>query len=88
MPGLRFHDLRHTCIATLAEPLACDSTFKSTASNVSSKVLEHYSHIRMGAKRPALEPPCATPKVSHDATLKPVTSQEKGIYEAPKTVIS
>ncbi len=51
----RFHDLRHTCISRLAESEASDATIMSIAGHVSRRMLEHYSHIRMEAKRRALE---------------------------------
>jgi integrase len=53
--GLRFHDLRHTCITKLAEGQASEQTLMSIAGHLSRKMLEHYSHIRMAAKRAALE---------------------------------
>ncbi len=53
--GIRFHDLRHTCITKLAEGQASEQTLMSIAGHLSRKMLEHYSHIRMAAKRAALE---------------------------------
>jgi integrase len=53
--GLRFHDLRHTCITKLAEGQASEQTIMAIAGHVSRKMLEHYSHIRMEAKRAALD---------------------------------
>jgi hypothetical protein len=52
---LRFHDLRHTAIAKLAESQASDQTTMSIAGHVSRQMLEHYSHIRLAAKRAALD---------------------------------
>jgi integrase len=52
---VRFHDLRHTAITKLAESPASDQTIISIAGHVSRKMLEHYSHIRMAAKRAALD---------------------------------
>ena len=52
---LRFHDLRHTCITKLAEGQASEHTLMSIAGHLSRKMLEHYSHIRMAAKRAALD---------------------------------
>lgn len=52
---LRFHDLRHTCITKLAEGQASEQTLMSIAGHLSRKMLEHYSHIRMAAKRAALD---------------------------------
>jgi integrase len=55
LPGFRFHDLRHTAITALAESGAPDLTIMSIAGHVSQKMLEKYSHIRMEAKRNAIE---------------------------------
>jgi integrase len=55
LAGLRFHDLRHTAITKLAESQASDQTIMAIAGHVSRQMLEHYSHIRMAAKRSALD---------------------------------
>jgi integrase len=55
LSGLRFHDLRHCAITKLAESQASDQTIMSIAGHVSREMLEHYSHIRMAAKRAALD---------------------------------
>ena len=64
----RWHDNRHTFITDLAESgEASDETIRDMAGHVSKQMLKHYSHIRMEAKRravdallakkPAAEPP-------------------------------
>jgi integrase len=55
LSGLRFHDLRHHAITELAEGQASDMTIMSIAGHVSKRMLEHYSHTRMDAKRRAIE---------------------------------
>jgi integrase len=52
---IRFHDLRHTCITKPSEGQASEQTLMSIAGHLSRKMLEHYSHIRMTAKRAALD---------------------------------
>jgi len=52
---LRFHDLRHTCITKLAESQASEQTLMAIAGHVSRSMIEHYSHIRMEAKRMATD---------------------------------
>jgi integrase len=52
--GFRFHDLRHQAITELAESKASDQTIMSIAGHVSKKMLQHYSHVRLEAKREAL----------------------------------
>ena len=54
-PTLRFHDIRHHAITELAESQTSDQTIMSIAGHVSTKMLEHYSHIRLAAKRTALD---------------------------------
>jgi integrase len=51
----RFHDTRHTLITELAESGAGDQTIMDIAGHVSRQMLARYSHIRMDAKRQALE---------------------------------
>jgi integrase len=51
----RWHDNRHTLITELAEHGAGDQTIMDIAGHVSKQMLKHYSHIRMKAKRVALE---------------------------------
>jgi len=51
----RWHDNRHTLITELAESGAGDQTIMDIAGHVSRQMLARYSHIRMDAKRKALE---------------------------------
>jgi integrase len=60
--GLRFHDLRHHAVTELAESQASDQTIMAIAGPVSPKMLAHYSHVRMEAKRKALDGLTATKK--------------------------
>jgi integrase len=53
--GLRFHDLRHQAITEMAEGGASDATMMALAGHMSRRMLEHYSHVRMAAKRTALD---------------------------------
>jgi integrase len=55
LKGLRFHDMRHQCITELAEGGHADQTIMAIAGHLSRRMLEHYSHIRLEAKRKALE---------------------------------
>ena len=53
--GYRFHDLRHQTITEFAESKASDQTIMGIAGHVSKKMLQHYSHIRLEAKRSAID---------------------------------
>lgn len=52
--GFRFHDLRHQAITELAEAGASDATLMALAGHMDRAMMEHYSHVRMAAKRDAL----------------------------------
>ena len=47
--------LRHQAITELAESKASDQTIMGIAGHVSKKMLQHYSHVRLEAKRNALD---------------------------------
>lgn len=55
LPSFRFHDLRHCAITQFAESGTSDSTIMAIAGHVSRRMRERYSHVRMEAKRKALE---------------------------------
>jgi integrase len=58
----RWHDNRHTLITELAESGAGDETIMQIAGHVSRSMLRHYSHIRMAAKKAALDAALAARK--------------------------
>jgi integrase len=85
----RFHDLRHTCITKLAESQASEQTLMAIAGHVSKRMLEHYSHIRMAAKRTALEGLVPIPErpVFEEGVHQNVHQVQVGIFEAsPKSL--
>ena len=53
--GFRFHDLRHHAITELAESRASEQTIMAIAGHVSVRMLSHYSHVRLDARRNALD---------------------------------
>jgi integrase len=81
----QFHDLRHCAITSLAEGGASDLTIMAIAGHVSRKMLERYSHVRMEAKRKALE---ALPKgigmpgydTNHDTKAPEITARNRITY--------
>src|ERR1022692_1231900 len=82
----RWHDNRHTLITDLAESGASDQTIMDIAGHVSKQMLKHYSHIRMEAKRTALEsivqkqPAEPVEAEQNHAPLPTVTQQIEGEY--------
>lgn len=55
LSGLRFHDLRHTVVTRLLEAGEPDHVVESITGHLSRRMLEHYSHIRLSAKKDALD---------------------------------
>jgi hypothetical protein len=53
--ALKKRSERHHAITELAESQTAEQTILSIAGHVSRKMLEHYSHIRLEAKRKALD---------------------------------
>ena len=51
----RIHDLRHHFISALAQTQTPDATIQAISGHLSHKMLEHYSHVRLEAKRRAVE---------------------------------
>jgi integrase len=67
LKGLRFHDLRHHCITRMAEAGVPEQTLMAIAGHLSRQMLEHYSHIRMQAKRDAVKVIDSVKPVSGDS---------------------
>ena len=51
----RLHDLRHTAATKMAEAGVPESTMLALMGHMSRAMMERYSHIRMAAKREAVE---------------------------------
>ncbi len=62
----RMHDLRHTALTKMAEAGTPESTMLALAGHMSRAMLERYSHIRMAAKREAVEALSLTPKTKSE----------------------
>jgi integrase len=50
----RIHDLRHHFISALSQSQTPDATIQAISGHLSRKMLEHYSHVRLEAKRRAV----------------------------------
>jgi Phage integrase family len=55
LKGLRFHDLRHTVVTKLLESGAPEWVIMAIVGHVDRRMLDRYGHIRMQAKRAAIE---------------------------------
>ena len=62
----RWHDNRHTLVTELAESGAGDEVIMSIAGHVSRAMLSRYSHVRMEAKRRALDEIAARQRASDE----------------------
>jgi integrase len=51
----RIHDLRHHFVSALAQTQTPEATIQAISGHLSRKMLEHYSHVRLEAKRRAVE---------------------------------
>jgi integrase len=78
----RWHDNRHTLVTELAESGAGDEVIMSIAGHVSRAMLSRYSHVRMEAKRRALD----------EVAVRQIAADEKRKGEAERrgqaTVVS
>jgi integrase len=68
----RLHDLRHTAATKMAEAGVPESTMLALMGHMSRAMLERYSHIRMAAKREAVE---------SLATTKPAAAKSNGVVQ-------
>lgn len=72
----RWHDNRHTFITDLAESgEASDETIRDIAGHVSKQMLKHYSHIRMEAKRRAVDSITVKAKTAARAGKGPILNE-------------
>jgi integrase len=82
----RWHDNRHTFITELAESGVPDEVIRDLAGHVSKQMLRHYSHIRMEAKRKALEG--LVQKRSNERTIPESNEISTGVpQEVPKVAV-
>jgi integrase len=80
----RIHDLRHTAITKLAESGASDSTILALAGHLSRTMLERYSHIRMNAKRHAVEFLTLKPKTDTQSFPQSQNKTPEKVTEKPQ----
>ena len=71
----RWHDNRHTLVTELSESGAGDEVIMSIAGHVSRAMLSRYSHVRMEAKRRALDEIAARQRVADEKREKDTQRQ-------------
>jgi integrase len=72
----RWHDNRHTLVTELAESGAGDEVIMGIAGHVSRAMLARYSHVRMEAKRRALDQIAARQKAADEKRSQAVGTAE------------
>jgi integrase len=77
----RWHDNRHTLVTELAESGAGDEVIMSIAGHVSRAMLSRYSHVRMEAKRRALDEIGARQKAADENRKKEFEQRERATQE-------
>jgi integrase len=82
----RWHDNRHTLVTELAESGAGDEVIMSIAGHVSRAMLSRYSHVRMEAKRRALDE-IATRQNSADEKRKAEAELREQSIVASRSVV-
>ena len=82
----RWHDNRHALVTELAEPGAGDEAIVSIAGHVSLAMLSRYSHVRMDAKRRALDE-IAARRCAADEKRKKEAEQRQVTAEAQSAVV-
>jgi integrase len=76
LPGLRFHDLRHTFITRMVElgvPIGVIQTF---VGHMSARMVRHYTHVSSGAARKAVELLDQEPMLSFERTTEAATARD------------
>jgi integrase len=73
----RWHDNRHTLVTELAESGAGDEVIMSIAGHVSRAMLSRYSHVRMEAKRRALDEIAARQRAADEGRPGDLEPQQK-----------
>jgi integrase len=73
----RWHDNRHTLVTELAESGAGDEVIMSIAGHVSRAMLSRYSHVRMAAKRRALDEIATNQRTADEKRQQEIEKQQQ-----------
>jgi integrase len=80
MPGVRFHDLRHSCASLLVNMGVPLEVIRDILGHTTVKTTERYAHLETSAQRVALD------KLGAAITLGIAQGKEKGSPEAPSVI--
>jgi integrase len=82
----RWHDNRHTLVTELAESGAGDEVIMSIAGHVSRTMLSRYSHVRMEAKRRALDEIASRQHTADEKRARDSAQQSAAAVSSPLVV--
>jgi integrase len=82
----RWHDNRHTLVTELAESGAGDEVIMSIAGHVSRAMLSRYSHVRMEAKRCALDEIAARQRAAEEKRREEIQQKDTVAVSEPVQV--
>src|ERR1022692_1253884 len=83
----RWHDNRHTLVTELAESGAGDEVIMSIAGHVSRAMLSRYSHVRIEARRRALDEIAARQNAADEKRKEEAERREQAAAAAPSAVV-
>ena len=83
----RWHDNRHTLVTELAESGAGDEVIMSIAGHVSRAMLSRYSHVRMEAKRSALDEIAARQRAADEKRQQEIERLARAALVSPSAVV-
>jgi len=83
----RWHDNRHTLVTELAESGAGDEVIMSIAGHVSRAMLSRYSHVRMEAKRRALDEIAARQRAADEKRQQELERLQQATLVSPPLVV-
>src|SRR5450631_1767160 len=83
----RWHDNRHTLVTELAESGAGDEVIMSIAGHVSRAMLSRYSHVRIEAKRRALDEIAARQRAADEKRQQELEQLQQAAVVAPPVVV-
>ena len=83
----RWHDNRHTLVTELAESGAGDEVIMSIAGHVSRAMLSRYSHVRMEAKRRALDEIAARQRAADEKRKEEAERQQQAAVVSQSAVV-
>jgi len=83
----RWHDNRHTLVTELAESGAGDEVIMSIAGHVSRAMLSRYYHVRMEAKRRALDEIAARQRAADERCKEEAEQREQGAVVSQSVVV-